>query len=410
MARLIFLVTLMVLILNVLLISQQHHQGMPSSSSSYVRIGSEFFSSFRPVEETVSIHDQAHRQTSSQGDTQQSAEKVIDSGASTASSGSAIHSNAQSTNDNNTPRRSRTLMGIFSSDSYNDATYRSRHRKLLNEIWKDSRTCSVHDFLLMEDEAKRQQCQLLYTFIIGGSPEEDAPTERLEDTPTSPLTLPQMEKPMRADVNDNDVTLLNIRENMNEGKSQTFFYYASTIMDRYQNTATPIEYAMKLDADAILHLHDFFLFAHEHLPPTPWNVNIFTGALRDKAGWAKDMHPQADLARYESYWGNEFDGVHLYLAGQCYLMSYDLCKFVAQEAPFAKTRIGKGGYLEGHEDHDVSAMVYHSPTPIHMITIGKSQRFWEHPVKGQPRWVRIEKRERARMNQQIFEGKLLRIY
>ena len=167
---------------------------------------------------------------------------------------------------------------------------------------------------------------------------------------------------------------------------------------------------MKLDADAILHLHDFFLFAHEHLPPTPWNVNIFTGALRDKAGWAKDMHPQADLARYESYWGNEFDGVHLYLAGQCYLMSYDLCKFVAQEAPFAKTRIGKGGYLEGHEDHDVSAMVYHSPTPIHMITIGKSRRFWEHPVKGQPRWVRIEKRERARMNQQIFEGKLLRIY
>jgi hypothetical protein len=199
-------------------------------------------------------------------------------------------------------------------------------------------------------------------------------------------------------------------ENMNEGKSQTFFYYASTVMDLYQNSDTPIEYAMKLDADAILHLHDFFIFSHEHLPPAPYNVNIFSGALRDKAGWPKDLHPLEDLNRFESFWGNEFEGVHLYLAGQCYLMSYDLCKFVAEEAPFSKTRIGKGGYIEGHEDHDVSAMVFHSPTPVHMITIGKSQRFWEHPVKGQPRWTRIEKRERARMNRQLFEGKRLRLY
>jgi hypothetical protein len=201
-----------------------------------------------------------------------------------------------------------------------------------------------------------------------------------------------------------------VSENMNDGKSQTFFYYASTIMDQFHHTETPIEYAMKLDADAILHLHDFFLFAHEHLPPTPYNVNIFAGALRDKAGWAKDLHPPQDLARFESFWGNEFDGVHLYLAGQCYLMSYDLCRFVAHEAPYSKTRIAEGGYIEGHEDHDVSAMVFHNPTPIHMTVIGKSQRFWEHPVKGQPRWNRIEKRERARMNQQPWEGKLLRIY
>lgn len=195
-------------------------------------------------------------------------------------------------------------------------------------------------------------------------------------------------------------------ENMNDGKSPTFFYFATTVVEEFGN----IDYVMKLDADAILHLHDFFLFAHEHLPPAPYNTNIFAGALRDKAGWAKDMHPPQDMARFESFWGNEFEGVHLYLAGQCYLMSYDLAKFVAEEAPFAKTRIAKGGYLEGHEDHDVSSMAFHSPTPVHMITIGKSQRFWEHPVKGQPRWIRIEKRERARMNQQLFEGKSLRLY
>ena len=191
---------------------------------------------------------------------------------------------------------------------------------------------------------------------------------------------------------------------MNEGKSQSFFYYASTVMEEFG-----LDYAMKLDADAQLHLHDYFLFAHNHLPPAPYNVNIFGGALRDKAGWPAETDA-SKLPRKESFWGNEYEGVHLYLAGQLYFMSYDLCKFVAQEAPFSKIRVGEGGYLEGHEDHDVSSMVFHSPTPVHLITIGKSQRFWEHPVKGEPRWKRIVKRETARMAGEKFEGRTLRLY
>ena len=97
-------------------------------------------------------------------------------------------------------------------------------------------------------------------------------------------------------------------------------------------------------------------------------------------------------------------------AGQCYLMSLDLCQHVAMEAPFSRVRVAEGGYIEGHEDHDVSAMAFHSPNPVHMLTIGKSQRFWEHPVKGQPRWERIIQREEARMKRTEFEGKILRIY
>jgi hypothetical protein len=197
--------------------------------------------------------------------------------------------------------------------------------------------------------------------------------------------------------------LLLCRENMNEGKSQTFFYFASTVMEEYG-----FEYAMKLDADALLHLHDYFLFTHNHLPPKPYNTNIFGGALRDKAGWPAGN--AVDMPRKESFWGTEFEGVHLYLAGQMYFMSLDLCQFVANEAPYSKIRLAEGGYLEGHEDHDIAAMVFHSPTPIHMVTIGKSQRFWEHPVKGEPRWKRIVKRETARMSRDKFEGRMLRIY
>lgn len=180
---------------------------------------------------------------------------------------------------------------------------------------------------------------------------------------------------------------------MNEGKSPTFFYFASTIMKEYH-----IDYAMKFDGDSIFHLHDWFLFAHYQLPPD--GHGIIGGALRHKAYW-KATDPEGDM---EKYWKLEYDGVHLYVAGQCYFMSYDMCQVVAEEAQKAKM------YMEGHEDHDVSSMAFHSPRPVHLMTISKSQRFWEHPVKGQPRWERIRKRELARMGGALFEGKRLRVY
>lgn len=201
---------------------------------------------------------------------------------------------------------------------------------------------------------------------------------------------------------------------MNEGKSQTWFYFGSKISKRFEKTESPIDYIVKFDSDSILKLYDFLEFAHTRLPPSPYNKNVFAGALRDKLPWyfknSELGHPQSDMNRYESHWGNEYDGVHLYLAGQCYLMSSDLAAYVAEEAPFSKVRVAKGGYIEGHEDHDIAAMVYHNPSPITLITIGKNQRFWEHPVKGAPRYNKIVKREIARINREPFEGKILNLY
>jgi hypothetical protein len=187
-------------------------------------------------------------------------------------------------------------------------------------------------------------------------------------------------------------------------ESPTFFYFASTILEEYN-----LDYAMKFDGDSILHLHDWFLFAHHHLPPRPYNRGFMGGALRHKAFWPAPTNPE-DTIRLENYWQEEYNGVHLYLAGQCYFMSLDMCKVVSEEATKAGSRIAPGGYLVGHEDHDVSSMAFHSPHPIHLLTIGKSQRFWEHPVKGQPRWDRIRKRELARVAAEVFENKQLLLY
>lgn len=164
---------------------------------------------------------------------------------------------------------------------------------------------------------------------------------------------------------------------------------------------------MKLDADSILHLHDYLAFSDDHLPSSSRSSlqhnNVFAGALRNKYHWPK-LDTQEVYNRKEEYWQQEMDSVHLYLAGQCYIIGLDLVQWIVQEAPRNLL------YKEGHEDHDISAMALKCPRPVTLITISKTQRFWEHPVKGQPRWDRIVKRETARMKQELFEGKKLRLY
>lgn len=153
------------------------------------------------------------------------------------------------------------------------------------------------------------------------------------------------------------------------GKSESFLYFASVMMKRHN-----LDYAMKLDADSILHLHSFLAFAQTNLPPYPYGKRIMAGAIRNKSPWPKEPSEE-EFARKETYWRKDFEGVHNYLAGQCYMMSQDLVEWVVEEAPRSWN-----DYREGHEDHDVTSMAWKSPLPVTMITVGKTQRYWEHPV------------------------------
>jgi hypothetical protein len=284
--------------------------------------------------------------------------------------------------------RLRILLGILTADFYNDQAYRRRHRMLF-KIWNDPRVCSLPDFKTLP-VSERYRCQIIYTFVMGGNP--NATPQLVDDS--RPMLATKPVKGLSTDINDADVTLLNIRENMNEGKSQTWLKFGAEIAEEYD-----LDYVVKCDADALLHLHEFFKFAYIHLPPAPYNRNIYVGALRDKAYWPKHK-TEEERIRFESFFGNNFEGVHLYVAGQIYIMSTDLAKFVGQEALHSNC-----SYCEGHEDHDISAMAFHSPNPVKIVAVGRKQRFWEHPVKGEPRWKRIWSRETARMKGVQFEGK-----
>jgi hypothetical protein len=159
---------------------------------------------------------------------------------------------------------------------------------------------------------------------------------------------------------------------MNEGKSQTWFKYAAQILEAYD-----IDYVAKSDTDTLLFLDKMMDFMDESLPPAPYNRNILAGSVVDKWWWEKDLHsPETEPA--EGYFIKKYgNDLHLYVAGQIYIMSRDLADVVGKEAGAEHTQ----SYREGHEDHDVSAMAFHSPKPIKLIIIAQDQRFWQHRVK-----------------------------
>lgn len=156
-----------------------------------------------------------------------------------------------------------------------------------------------------------------------------------------------------------------------------------------------LEYCMKISPNTLFSVDRFFKFVREELQPAPFHRGTMVGMLRDKAyGMSSDdsqvpkdnplAQRPADNPRLESFWGNEYEGVHLYVSGQLYILSHDLIEFILTEVPHSRERIAPGGYIVGREGHDISSMAYHSPMPIQFITISRSQRFWTHPLKIRP--------------------------
>eukprot|EP00526_Cylindrotheca_closterium_P009944 CAMPEP_0113644644 /NCGR_PEP_ID=MMETSP0017_2-20120614/23500_1 /TAXON_ID=2856 /ORGANISM="Cylindrotheca closterium" /LENGTH=407 /DNA_ID=CAMNT_0000556273 /DNA_START=1 /DNA_END=1220 /DNA_ORIENTATION=- /assembly_acc=CAM_ASM_000147 len=302
----------------------------------------------------------------------------------------------------------KTLVGIFTTL---DDPSKDWHRQNLAQHPK--RICALGDYesssSTQMSSSEREACQVIYTFVMGGNTDPNAPTELFtvpDDGENSNSKATQKKHHSllvkntsgQKDVHENDCTLLNIRENEHQGKSQTFFYFASLLLKQQaaNDGTSTIDYVMKVDAQTKVNWNDFFDFAVDQLSPAPYNTNTIGGALRDKAMWWGDFeatdeefrkgqgydnasqqtkkvkprklnkpptkpHP-SQMDRLESFWGNEFGGVHLYVDGQLYFLSADLCHFVANEALYAKSRIGFGGYLEGMEDHDISGMAWHAPS------------------------------------------------
>ena len=306
---------------------------------------------------------------------------------------SSRSSNSNGSNSNSN-HHNRTIMGhslplprvfigiVTAANNHVAKEYRNRHRQLF-QLWNDSRICTLyeleHNLKSFQQEASTN-CQIIYTFVMGVdhknprlakmhnyTPMEVTPL-LLKDTIRRPLLVNKSTFPIMPRYNDilqPDVTVLNIQENMNQGKTPTFIYFASQVAQRYH-----IPYIMKCDSDAFLRLTVVLRFLDSQLPlsiptsssrtrpsttenvvPLPKTPPVMIGSFVHKAPWRQ----KAD----ESYWREQYhNGLHLYLAGQCYMISTNLALDLVHEARrIEQMPYHNISYWEGHEDHDASAMI-----------------------------------------------------
>jgi hypothetical protein len=361
----------------------------------------------------------------------------------------------------------RVLIGIL-SDSRTDRArgFRDRQRKVF-EFWKsDHRFCSVQEFLVMQKKSKsgtpfmtKEQvghpdydqygCQVIYAFVLGAYSSENSTraddtisTLRLQDTPDQPLLLDHAllrsndknsdqnnppPPPYQDVIANNDGIFLKIIENMNNGKTPTYLYWASQFSKQWN-----IPYIAKCDGDAFLQMDLLFEFLQEDLPPIPViddnhsssnNIkqpSVLTGYL-----WHNPWNFQATVD--QTFWSeNYFRGLHLYLMGGFYLMNQALAEEATQEARKYENIIplsikqwsltGSHGYLEGVEDHDAIAMIdvghYGSlrdgnkgpfSSVIQWITMPKDLFFFNHPVKKLWKWKVLCQKEKEKFEKKQMD-------
>jgi hypothetical protein len=167
-------VSVVVVLLNMMILSRNYDYSHRPSS---VLIQSDFFASHHVVEETTQDAPRTHYN--------------------------------YATKDIQDREYPRTLVGIISANNRNDCAYRKRHRELFR-IWNDTRVCSLPE-LKRRSPQDRTSCQLVYTFVLGANTDANAPTEIVDNSTGIPLERPTPLPSRWEDVNDEDVTLLNIK-------------------------------------------------------------------------------------------------------------------------------------------------------------------------------------------------------
>ncbi|KAL7573761.1 hypothetical protein ACA910_007791 [Epithemia clementina (nom. ined.)] len=325
------------------------------------------------------------------------------------------------------PAPSRVLLGIFTAAKRGELKARMHYRKLfqLFYTYENRRVCSLAKALLYQQQAGEPgwtDCELVYTFVLGGNQSAANETNPMSSMPATILPSRAMAvqkqnaknalQPFQLlfDMGDGnnwtgyfptdydrlDMTFLNIAENMNHGKSPSWFYYAHGLVDRLR-----LDYVAKCDSDTVVDLKRYFHFATKKLPPAPWNQAIYAGKVMDKLWWGNDeehwkgrkslkqytaqerhLH-ESMVERYSSFLPKHLQStatLHLYMAGQFYLLSTDLVQSVAEQLANPQHIL----YTEGDaEDHDISSMIYfHQRRAIQLVMLSpQDDQFWEHPFK-----------------------------
>ncbi|KAI2504941.1 hypothetical protein MHU86_9470 [Fragilaria crotonensis] len=284
--------------------------------------------------------------------------------------------------------------GILDHPHSKTAEIREQHRQYF-ELIADPRICPLYWFLDDEDDPETtmtmnpkkdtSMCEFIYTFVAGFD-NETLPTELLpsqDDTTTSVVNREAYYQHIQSHPQDADITILNIRENMSEGKSATWFKYASQIAEKYD-----FDYVIKADTDTYILTDLFFDFANKYLPMG--GERIYAGTLWDKAFW-RGSRIAPDGPSIVHYLSSR-NMIQIYMMGPFYVLSKDLARWVSSKSILSEP------WYEKMEDHDVGMRVFDFPEPLHVIRMQPSQIFWVHPAKTRDIWKLVMNRMSWRLN------------
>lgn len=260
------------------------------------------------------------------------------------------------------------LLGVFSTVlSSKDAARRQLIRDTYLSYGNDPRICSLRDYMQWKDEKSSHAsiCKVLYTFVIGGV----ATGENGDHFRSNrPLLIP----PQNDTDEEYDCTYLNVKENMNYGKSNAWWKYSAIIAESYD-----IDYVAKVDSDTMLSMPHFIDFMITDLPPYPYNVRTCGGNM---------LHNKRKTQRG-----------HLYASGQFAFFSRDMASFISDDKlDRIRLKENKVGVLESKsiiaEDFDTGTLVWMHPYPLKIIFM--NQRVpWIHHVKEVSKWEKFGKKQ-----------------
>jgi hypothetical protein len=233
----------------------------------------------------------------------------------------------------------------------NDTTQRQLLRETYlsyyNTVQKnqENRICSLAD--LQKKRSKVEQCQIVYVFVVGGNPK--GPTELVAPNASFPITM----KPPSTSIKEDDVVFLNIRENLEDGKSQTLFKYGLMIADEYG-----LDYVVKVDSDTLVFIPNFLEYAKETIPSKPavpiyGGIPLFNNSCDPNV---TDTHscPLPLL------------GPH-YMSGELYFMSRDVARFITS------SNVDRAKLAIRHEDVDIGNYVFSHPLSIQSILVNRTK-------------------------------------
>ena len=257
----------------------------------------------------------------------------------------------------------RMLLGIFTTIEEVERRQKLRDYIFKNPTRADPRLCSLNEFLMDNNDLNNfhsdispryQQCQIIYTFIVGANTSRNAPLYH-----THASNMPILVSKTYIPNVEPDVVYLNIKENMNRGKTPTWFKYATMFNDSLDNYV--FDYIAKIDSDVLLSIPNLLDMINNNLPREP--KNVYGGILCDERACGD---PKRCFKVLQG---------KVYMTGQFYFLSHDLARYISND------KLDRAGISLYSEDVDLAMWVHSSKRILNLIILNNKNVFWVHNAK-----------------------------